>query len=146
MKILICGLPGAGKTHLAERLIKNIESCAWFNADVIRQSANDWDFSAQGRQRQSSRMKAFADFEVSHGRVAVCDFVAPTQKTRDNFEPDITIWLDTIAEGRYQDTNKMFERLESADYHITKYLSDEEIESIANDIQIKRIKQGAIDV
>lgn len=146
MKILICGLPGAGKTYLAERLIKNIESCAWFNADVIRGAANDWDFSAQGRQRQSLRMKTFADFEVSHGRVVVCDFVAPTQKTRDNFEPDITIWLDTIAEGRYEDTNKMFERPENADYHITKYLSDEEIESIANDIQIKRIKQGVIDV
>lgn len=146
MKILICGLPGSGKTHLAERLIKNIESCAWFNADVIRGAANDWDFSAQGRQRQSLRMKTFADFEVSHGRVVVCDFVAPTQKTRDNFDPDIIIWLDTITEGRFEDTNKMFERPENVDYHVTKHLSDAEIESIADDIQIKRIKDGAIDV
>ena len=45
MKILICGLPGAGKTWLAERLIKVIDNCAWYNADVVRKSANDWDFT-----------------------------------------------------------------------------------------------------
>ena len=38
MKILICGLPGAGKTWLAERLIKVIDNCAWYNADVVRRS------------------------------------------------------------------------------------------------------------
>jgi len=140
MKILVCGLPGAGKTHLAERLSKDLESCAWYNADVIRGAANDWDFSPEGRQRQSLRMKTFADFEVSQGRVAVCDFVAPTQKTRDNFEPDVVIWLDTITEGRYADTNNMFESPQNADYHITEYLSDVEIQSIANDIKMKKEK------
>ena len=146
MKILVCGLPGAGKTHLAERLSKDLESCAWYNADVIRGAANDWDFSSEGRQRQSLRMKTFADFEVSQGRVAVCDFVAPTQKTRDNFEPDIVIWLDTITEGRFEDTNKMFEAPGDVDYHITKHLSDQEIKAIAEEITIKRINQGVLDV
>ena len=53
MKILICGLPGAGKTWLAERLIKVIDNCAWYNADVVRKSANDWDFTMEGRIRQA---------------------------------------------------------------------------------------------
>lgn len=146
MKILVCGLPGAGKTHLAERLVKDLESCAWYNADVIREAANDWDFTPEGRQRQSLRMKTFADFEVSQGRAVVCDFVAPTQKTRDNFEPDIVIWLDTITEGRFEDTNKMFEPPVEVDYHITKHLTDQEIKTMSETITIKRIKQGVLDV
>ena len=54
MKILICGLPGAGKTWLAERLIKVIDNCAWYTADVVRKSANDWDFTMDGRIRPVS--------------------------------------------------------------------------------------------
>ena len=100
MKILICGLPGSGKTWLAERLQKNIENCAWYNADFVRKYANDWDFELEGRIRQANRMKAFADFEKSQGRNVICDFVAPTDKSRKTFEPDYMIWLDTIKEGR----------------------------------------------
>ena len=65
MKILVCGLPGSGKTWLAERLIKHIEHCAWYNADFLRKFANDWDFEIEGRMRQAHRMKTFADFEKS---------------------------------------------------------------------------------
>ena len=96
MKILICGLPGAGKTWLAERLIKLIDNCAWYNADVVRKSANDWDFTIEGRIRQANRMKTFADFEKQNGRWVICDFVAPTEKAREAFGPDFVIWLDTI--------------------------------------------------
>ena len=83
MKILICGLPGSGKTWLAERLVKNINNCAWYNADFLRKYSNDWDFSEQGRIRQANRMKTFADFEVKNGRWVICDFVAPTKKSRE---------------------------------------------------------------
>ena len=86
MKILICGLPGSGKTWLAERLIKVIENCAWYNADIVRKSANDWDFSMEGRIRQAKRMKTFADFEKQNGRWVICDFVAPTEKAREAFD------------------------------------------------------------
>jgi adenylylsulfate kinase len=73
MKILVMGLPGSGKTYLTERLVPLLEA-AWYNADKVRDMANDWDFSNEGRSRQSNRMKVFADFEKSHGRFVVCEF------------------------------------------------------------------------
>ena len=89
------GLPGSGKTYLSERLQPLLES-AWFNADKVRSMAGDWDFSEEGRLRQSLRMKSIADFESHHNRIVICDFVCPTQETRKIFSADITIWLDTI--------------------------------------------------
>ena len=86
MKILVMGLPGAGKTWLSERLQKYLGS-AWYNADKVREMANDWDFSPEGRVRQANRMKTFADYEKSHGRYVICDFVCPTRQTRDTFNP-----------------------------------------------------------
>ena len=162
MKILICGLPGSGKTWLAKRLTDSIENCAWYNADVIRTASNDWDFSAEGRARQANRMTTFADFEVSNGRSVICDFVAPTEQSRLSFKPDYLIWLDTIKEGRvvdekkeeleaardlpfevesleksdaFKDTTKMFETPINANKVIKSFLSDEEIKSLAIEIQ-----------
>ena len=162
MKILVCGLPGSGKTWLAERLVKHINNCAWYNADVLRKYSNDWDFSLEGRIRQAKRMKTFADFERSNGRWAICDFVAPTKKSREAFAPDFVIWLDTIEHGRvvlskiselkkiknlpfdadslfsskeFEDTNKIFEPPNKIDKHITHFLSDEEIKKIAEEMQ-----------
>ena len=101
------GLPGSGKTYLAERLVP-ILNAAWYNADKLREMANDWDFSDEGRRRQSRRMRTFADFEKENDRYVVCDFVCPTKETRENFDADIVIWMDTITEGRFEDTNKIF--------------------------------------
>tara|TARA_Y100001970_G_scaffold273757_1_gene372411 strand:+ start:1140 stop:1550 length:411 start_codon:yes stop_codon:yes gene_type:complete len=120
MKILVMGLPGSGKTYLTERLVPLLDA-AWYNADKVREMANDWDFSNDGRRRQSNRMKNFADFEKSHGRNVVCDFVCPTKETRKNFDADITIWMDTIKEGRFEDTNKLFQEPENIDFHITEW-------------------------
>ena len=114
------GLPGSGKTYLTERLVPII-GAAWFNADKIREMANDWDFSDQGRVRQSNRMKTFADFEKNHGRLVVCDFVCPTINTRKMFNADFTVWMDTIKEGRFEDTNQLFERPKSVDMRITEW-------------------------
>ena len=114
------GLPGSGKTYLAERLQPLLEA-AWYNADKVRVMAGDWDFSDDGRTRQSLRMKNLADFETSHNRFVICDFVCPTEETRNIFDPDILIWLDTIKEGRFEDTNKIFEEPSSCDFKIEEW-------------------------
>jgi len=131
MKILIMGLPGAGKTHLAKRLHVHL-NCAWYNADKVREMANDWDFSDAGRRRQSERMNTIATFEAVRGRTVICDFVCPTGKTRDEFNADITIWMNTIEAGRFDDTNKIFEEPTDFDYVIESFQSDEWILDLAN--------------
>jgi adenylylsulfate kinase len=132
MKILIMGLPGSGKTYLAERLQPLIDA-AWYNADVVRKMANDWDFSSKGRIRQSMRMKTFADFEKSNNRYVICDFVCPTKKTQETFDPDIIIWMNTISEGRFEDTNKMFEEPLNVDFLLTE-MNDDNHHDIAKEI------------
>ena len=133
MKILVMGLPGSGKTWLAERLQSYLD-CAWYNADAVRKMANDWDFSPEGRVRQANRMRILADYEKSHKRNVICDFVCPTRETRDTFKPDIVIWLNTIGRCEYEDTNDIFETPALVDWVIEKYLTDEQIEAIAKEI------------
>jgi adenylylsulfate kinase len=110
IKILIMGLPGAGKTTLAEALRNliqdNNKTAEWFNADLVRQAYDDWDFSIEGRIRQSVRMRELAD--KMHCDYVICDFVCPLSVMRDNFDADFVIWLDTIQKGRYEDTNQIF--------------------------------------
>lgn len=132
MKILVMGLPGSGKTYLTERLVPLLKA-AWYNADKLREMANDWDFSKAGRLRQAQRMKTFADFESQNGRRVICDFVCPTKDTRSTFDADLIIWMDTISEGRYVDTNKIFEKPQKVDFHITEWSEDNHI-NIANSI------------
>ena len=114
------GLPGSGKTYLAERL-QPLLNAAWYNADKVREMANDWDFSPEGRVRQSLRMRNLADFEKKHNRTVLCDFVCPTKETQKIFHPDIIIWMNTIKKGRYEDTNKMFENPTNVDYEVNEF-------------------------
>ncbi len=117
-KILIMGLPGAGKTTLASKLVPLIKA-KWLNADEVRKQANDWDFSDEGRKRQAKRMSEFAEKFKNEGNHVVADFVCPTPKARELFNADYIIWVDTIEEGRFEDTNKIFVKPEKFDFHVT---------------------------
>lgn len=101
------GLPGSGKTYLSQ-ILKEKLKCAYFNADEVRAMVNDWDFTVEGRLRQARRMANFANFESNHGRTVICDFVCPTYQTQEIFDADYLILMNTIQEGRYEDTNRMF--------------------------------------
>jgi broad-specificity NMP kinase len=162
-RILIMGLPGSGKTYLARALKKYLEtngdlmkvnpsrvmnyegipgpdfmnvSVDWFNADDIRKKYNDWDFSNSGRIRQSLRMFQFA-IECS-SEFVICDFVAPLVEMRNNFKADWTIWVDTIKEGRYEDTNKAFIPPEVYDFRVTEQNCEKWAEFIGDHILANR--------
>ena len=116
--ILIMGLPGAGKTTLANELAKLINSKR-LNADEIRKAANDWDFSEEGRKRQAKRMSEQAIKLKKEGNNVIADFICPTPEARKLFPADYIIWVDTIKEGRFEDTNQMFVKPEKFNFHVT---------------------------
>lgn len=150
------GLPGSGKTYFAERLkawlerngtmsasrMANYEVAPparemyakvdWFNADEIRKRFNDWDFSREGRIRQSIRMFEFA--VKCSGDYVICDFVAPLPEMRHNFKADWTIWIDTINAGRYEDTNKAFVAPDVYDFRVTEQNADKWVEFVGQHI------------
>ena len=116
--ILIMGLPGAGKTTLANE-IAEIVSCKRLNADKIRKAANDWDFSEEGRKRQAKRMSDHALKIKEEGNNVIADFICPTPEARELFPADYIIWVDTIKEGRFEDTNQMFIKPDKFNFHVT---------------------------
>jgi hypothetical protein len=155
-RILIMGLPGSGKTTLAGELKKYLEAHGeisyaralnqhigslnatvnWFNADDIRRKYNDWDFSNDGRIRQSIRMFQFS--MEAGGDYVICDFVAPLVEMRNNFKADWTIWVDTIEQGRFEDTNKAFVPPEQYDFRITEQNAEKWAEFIGEHIVSNR--------
>ena len=116
--ILIMGLPGAGKTTLANELAPMLNAKR-LNADEVRKAANDWDFSEDGRKRQASRMAEYALKLKNEGNYVVADFICPTPEARNLFPADFIIWVDTIKKGRFEDTNQMFKKPEKYDFHVT---------------------------
>jgi len=116
--ILIMGLPGAGKTTLANELATIIKSKR-LNADEIRRAANDWDFSEEGRTRQAKRMAEAALKIKSEGNNVIADFICPTPEARSLFPADYVVWVDTINKGRFDDTNQMFVKPEKYNCHVT---------------------------
>ena len=112
------GLPGSGKTTLANELDKLIKSKR-LNADEIRKEANDWDFSEEGRKRQAKRMADAAIKLKNDGNNVIADFICPTPEARKLFPADYVAWVDTIKKGRFEDTNQMFVKPEKYDCHVT---------------------------
>jgi adenylylsulfate kinase len=116
--ILIMGLPGSGKTTLANELAPMLNAKR-LNADEVRKEANDWDFSEEGRKRQAKRMADFALKLKNEGNNVIADFICPTPEARSLFPADFIIWIDTINKGRFDDTNKMFVKPEKFDFRVT---------------------------
>ena len=106
-KILIIGLPGAGKTTLARALNKRLKA-NWLNADKVRKKFNDWDFSKKGVLRQAKRMKSLA--KKSKKSFVIADFIYPYEEGRKIFKPDYLIWMNTIKRGRLSTFNKTFQK------------------------------------
>ena len=116
--ILIMGLPGSGKTTLANELGPMLNAKR-LNADEVRKEAKDWDFSEEGRKRQAKRMADLAINLKNEGNYVVADFICPTPEARSLFPADYIVWVDTIKKGRFDDTNQMFVKPEKYDCHVT---------------------------
>jgi adenylylsulfate kinase len=118
-KILIMGLPGAGKTTLTLALAPLL-SAVVFNADEVRANLNrDLGFSIQDRIEQARRMGWLCDQVAKAGGTAIADFVCPTAETREAFGPAFTIWIDRIPAGRFEDTNALFTPPQRYDERVT---------------------------
>ena len=130
------GLPGSGKTTLAEELAPMLNAKR-LNADEVRKEANDWDFSEEGRKRQAKRMSDFALKLKEQGFDVVADFICPTPEARSLFPADYVIWVDTIKEGRFDDTNKMFIKPDKFNFHVTTQDAKNWASKILKDINLK---------
>ncbi|ABD72074.1 hypothetical protein Rfer_4388 (plasmid) [Rhodoferax ferrireducens T118] len=106
IKVLIMGLPGAGKTTLSIELIgllkMNRLSVGYLCADNVRAEANDWDFTTEGRRRQARRMQIKVN--ELQGDVVIVDALAALPESRAAIGADVLVWMDTTKTGRYADT------------------------------------------
>ena len=131
MKILIMGLPGTGKTWWGERLGKHFNIPYW-DADDIRRIYNDWNFSSLGREKQALRMRKLAEVDP----ISISGFVCPLPGYRRHFFPDKVIWMDTIKESEYEDTNKLFQPPTKFDVRITKWIDEKKLYNSLEDFNL----------
>ena len=118
-KILIMGLPGAGKTTLARALLPRLNA-VHLNADEMRANVHkDLGFTVEDRIEHARRLGWLADKIAGAGSYVIADFICPTVKTRAAFGDTFTIWVDRITAGRFADTNTMFEPPEHYDVRIS---------------------------
>src|SRR5579871_4276926 len=118
-KIIIMGLPGAGKTTLSNALAPLL-SAVVFNADAVRANVSrDLSFAPADRVEHARRMGWMCDRVVEAGGTAIADFICPTPEARAAFGAAFTIWVDRIAAGRFEDTNRLFAAPDHFDLHVS---------------------------
>ena len=138
-KILIMGLPGAGKTTLARVLAPRLNA-VHFNADDVRREINrDLGFTAADRVEQARRMGWLCDQVVKTGCFAVADFICPTQEARAAFEAgrsSFIVWVDRVRQSRFEDTDRIFVAPERYDLRVVAEGSAEYwAEEVANRVR-----------
>lgn len=117
-KILVMGLPGSGKTTLCKVLARRLNA-VHFNNDEVRANINkDLGFSLEDRLEQARRMGFLCDLVVRSGGTAIGDFICPTPETRAAFGDAFVIWVDRIAAGRFEDTNRIFVPPDHFDFRV----------------------------
>ena len=135
MNILIYGLPTSGKSTLAEKIISitGAENVKHINADKVRTAWSDWNFDEMSRVRQAKRMHGIANLNAIEDVNTIVDFVCPFEDYRQLPAWDYKIWMDTITEGPYEDTNKIFEKpaFHTVDLVVTSW---EEVDDVAKNI------------
>lgn len=117
------GLPGSGKTTLAKELAYHF-NVPHINADTLRELHDDWDFSYEGRLRQAKRMSE---------HWGILDFVCPKPEFIKLVNPDTIIYLDTIDESRFADTNKVFEKPQHYNLRITEWIGQNQLRNFLED-------------
>ena len=140
LKILIMGLAGTGKTTLAKALQKKLNA-AYFNADEVRRMFDDWEFTPEARNRQATRMDSLASIADKH--YVIADFICPTLKTRNIFNPAFIVWMDTEKKSNsangpaaigstFEQTDEMFEEPLDCNVRVTEKNVDKWVEIVYN--------------
>ena len=132
-KILVMGLPTSGKTTLASKLT-TLMNAKHLNNNNVRKESEDWDFSLEGRLRQANRMLKLAE-KFQKEKYVIIDFICPVLETRKIINADYIVWMDTIKEGPYSDTNKMFQPPKNFDFRVTEKNADKWAKIIVENIK-----------
>ncbi|BAG41687.1 adenosine 5'-phosphosulfate kinase [Ralstonia phage phiRSL1] len=142
--IMIQGLPGSGKTTLALAIQKRL-SAIHFNADWARANiTTHLSFEEKDRVIQAKTLGRLARCVMEQGSWVIVDFVCPTRTTRGAFFTQFkevsdvfSVWMNTIQEGRFADTNKLYQKpgVGAFQYSVDEYLqTPEDFERVAQDI------------
>jgi adenylylsulfate kinase len=122
VKVLFTGLSGAGKTTLADEvytLLKSKCRTVRVNADKVREETNNWDFTKEGRIKQTIELKKRSLF--TYPTVVLCDFIAPTKDLRELYNPDLIIYMNTVSSSKYKDTDALYDPPTNANYIVTTH-------------------------
>ena len=127
MIVQIIGLPGTGKTALAKEICRRTDAIH-INADAVRDDlSSDLGFKVEDRIEQARRLGALSRLISNQGKLVVTDFVNPTKETRESFgDADVVVWVDRIDEGRFEDTNKIWEEPSLIDLKLSFGMTVEE--------------------